>query len=201
MYDFLQMPYSGLRNSGPSGLLHGFSNGSLSLIRNLSAGTITSLTSFAAFVSRNMDILSCDQFHMARQDQLRHHAAEASFGSGLLQVSSSFLITIMGAIGGLAEQPLQTMHTSDSLIKGVSKGLIGLVTKPVGAVAELLNQTGQGLLKITGGTNRVPSSELRLQRRALNKEFARFSISFTKCVWKLIATSPVDSQASPGLGN
>ena len=40
--DFLQMPYRGLRLSGATGLLDGFSNGSLSLIRNLSAGTITS---------------------------------------------------------------------------------------------------------------------------------------------------------------
>ena len=64
VYDFLQMPYRGLREYGPGGLLRGFSNGSLSLIRNLSSGTITSLTSFASFVSRNMDILSFDPHHL-----------------------------------------------------------------------------------------------------------------------------------------
>ncbi len=74
----------------------------------------------------------------------------------------------------------------------MSKGLIGLVTKPVGAVAELVNQTGQGLLRFTG-VNRIPTDELRLQRRALNKEFSRFSISVTKCLWKFIQTS--DSRA------
>ena len=193
VYDFLQMPYRGLRDQGPSGLLQGFSNGSVSLIRNLSAGTITSLTSFASFVSRNMDILSFDPYHLARQEQARHQVSD-SFGNGLLQVSSSFIISIMGAIGGLAEQPLQSVHNSDSILKGVSKGLLGFVTKPVGAVAELVNQTGQGLLKITG-VNRVPPSELRLQRRALNKEFSRFSISSTKCLWKLISTS-MDSSNS-----
>ena len=94
----------------------------------------------------------------------------------------------MGAIGGLVEQPIQSVHNSDSIIKGVSKGLIGLVTKPVGAVADLVNQTGQGLLRITG-VNRIPTSELRLQRTALNKEFARYSISTTKCLWKFIQTN------------
>ena len=94
----------------------------------------------------------------------------------------------MGAIGGLAEQPIQSVHNSDSLIKGVSKGLLGLVTKPVGAVAELVNQTGQGLLRFTD-VNRIPTDELRLQRRALNKEFSRFSISMTKCLWKFIQSS------------
>lgn len=77
------------------------------------------------------------------------------------------------------------MQDSDSFIKGVSKGIIGLVTKPVGAVAELVNQTGQGFLRITG-VNRIPPSEHRLQRRALNKEFSRYSISMVKCLWKLI---------------
>jgi hypothetical protein len=64
--DFVRMPYRGLREHGPSGFLVGFSSGSLSLIRNLSAGTITSLTSFASFLSRNMDILSMDPYHSCK---------------------------------------------------------------------------------------------------------------------------------------
>ncbi len=62
------------------------------------------------------------------------------------------------------------------------------MTKPVGAVAELVNQTGQGILRVTG-VSRIPSSELRLQRRALNKEFSRFNISMVKCLRKLILSS------------
>jgi hypothetical protein len=120
------MPYQGLRESGASGLVHGFSTGFLSLVQNLSAGTITSLTSFASFVSRNMDILSFDPSHLARQEKLRHQSSMS-----ILQVSSSFLITIMGAIGGLANQPIVSIQESDSILKGVSKGIIGLVTKPV----------------------------------------------------------------------
>lgn len=125
--------------------------------------------------------------NIERQEKLRHQSSTDSFGTGLLQVSSSFIITIMGAIGGLAEQPLQSVHNSDSLIKGVSKGLIGLITKPVGAVAELVNQTGQGILRMTG-SNLLPPIELRLERKAINKEFSRYSISKTKCLWKLISS-------------
>ena len=146
VYDFIKLPYRGLRDHGPTGFISGLSNGSLSLFRNLSAGTITSLTSFATFVSRNMDLLSFDQQHQARQEQLRHQIPE-SFPNALLHVSTSFIISLMGAVGGLAEQPIQSVHNSSSLIKGVSKGIIGFVTKPVGAVAELVNQTGQGILR------------------------------------------------------
>lgn len=122
LYDFLFMPYTGLRASGANGLLSGLSNGSLSLLRNLSSGTITSLTSFASFVSRNMDILSFDTNHLMRQDQLRHQilspGSDTTGSNVILNVSSSFIITIMGAIGGLAEQPIQSIYNSESLIKG-----------------------------------------------------------------------------------
>ena len=112
VFDFIRMPYQGMRESGASGLIHGFSNGFLSLVQNLSAGTITSLTSFASFVSRNMDILSFDPSHLARQERLRHQQS-----TSILEVSSSFLITIMGAIGGLANQPIVSIQESDSIIK------------------------------------------------------------------------------------
>ena len=117
-----------------------------------------------------------DPQHIARQEQLRYSdanaGAEKPLTASLLQISSSFIITIMGAVGGLAGQPLQSvLHNGDeSFLVGVSKGIIGLVTKPVGAVAELVNQTGQGLLGRITGVHRIPTSELRMQRRALNKK-------------------------------
>jgi hypothetical protein len=192
IYDFFKLPYNGLRTNGPQGFIYGLTNGSISLIHNMSAGTITSLTSLASFVSRNMDILSMDPHHLARQENLRYSITTSSNQStsmNLVKVTSGFILSIMGAIGGLAEQPIQSVHNSDSIIKGFSKGIIGLVTKPVGAVAEVINQTGQNFLRVTG-VNRLPSTELRLQRQALHKSFSRFPISITKCEWKLIATSP-----------
>lgn len=102
VYDFLRLPYRGLRDSGPTGFIQGFSHGTLSLIKNLSAGTITSITSFSSFVSRNMDILSFDPDHLARQEQLRHQLINDQFsGNSLVQISSGFIISIMGALGGL----------------------------------------------------------------------------------------------------
>jgi vacuolar protein sorting-associated protein 13B len=122
LYDFVLMPYRGMRSGGAQGLLGGLTSGSLSLVRNMSSGSITSLTAFAAFVSRNMDLLSCDQNHLVRQDQLRHELSSLSTvghsPNFLLNASASFVITIMGAIGGLAEQPMHSLVNSESLIKG-----------------------------------------------------------------------------------
>lgn len=79
-------------------------------------------------------------------------------------------------------------------MKGVSKGIIGLVTKPVGAVAELVNQTGQGLLRITG-VNRLPPNEHRLERRAFNRRFSLFTMSSTKLHAKLLHPNQQQQQS------
>ena len=61
-------------------------------------------------------------------------------------------------MAGIADQPLQSMQrrpgdsdrtssvtrTAAGFISGVGKGLIGVVTKPVGGAAELVSQTGKG---------------------------------------------------------
>lgn len=180
IYDLVNLPYSGLCQNGLFGLISGVKNGSVSLLLNMSAGTITSLTSFASFVSRNMDLLSFDPDHLARQEELRHQMQQ----NGPLQITTSFFISLIGAVGGLAEQPLQSIQNSDSLVKGFSKGLIGLVTKPVGAVAELVNQTGDGLLRVTGMKD-IPTKEQRLYR-PLNLSFNTFEMSAEKFIKKLV---------------
>ena len=57
-----------------------------------------------------------------------------------------------GAIGGLAHQPMQALMndgvTPGSVVGGVGKGLVGIVTKPIGGAADLLVHTGHGLLQV-----------------------------------------------------
>lgn len=69
-----------------------------------------------------------------------------------------------GAVAGLADQPLQVLmstseageieegagRTTRKVVGGVSRALVGAVTKPIGGVAELVSQTGLGLLHGTG---------------------------------------------------
>ena len=48
-----------------------------------------------------MDILSFDPDHLARQEMIRHQMPFDSFGNSLVQISTGFIISIMGALGGL----------------------------------------------------------------------------------------------------
>lgn len=63
------------------------------------------------------------------------------------------MVCVAGAIAGIADQPIQGVLSSQLLsdnslasgfVTGVGKGLVGVVTKPIGGAAEFLSQTGQG---------------------------------------------------------
>lgn len=67
------------------------------------------------------------------------------------------MLSVLGAVAGIADQPLQGLFRAESvgdatsgLITGVGKGLIGVVTKPLSGAMELVSQTGQGILQGTG---------------------------------------------------
>jgi len=65
-------------------------------------------------------------------------------------------------LAGIADQPLQVFTraqtgdcatvsgTATGLVSGISKGLIGVVTKPIGGAAEFVSQTSLGLLHHVG---------------------------------------------------
>lgn len=60
-------------------------------------------------------------------------------------------------MAGVADQPMQELFRAGSVreatsgvVTGVGKGLIGVVTKPLGGAMELVSQTGQGILQGTG---------------------------------------------------
>ena len=142
----------------------GVSHGSASLVKHLSAGTLTSMTNFASSVSRNLDVLSLDQEHCQRNEVVRR-ARPQGFGQGLTNGLSGIGLSLLGAVGGIAHHPLRAfLDTQEgeagqraaaaglttSLVTGVARGLVGIVVKPLGGAAELVAQTGQGLLHGTG---------------------------------------------------
>ena len=153
--DFISLPYRGIFN-GPWSFVGGLTSGSTSLVKHLSAGTLTSVTNFASSVSRNLDRLSLDDDHCKRNEMTRRHRPQG-LSQGLANGLSGIGISLLGAISGVAHHPIQAWIDADSprhvptgVVTGVARGLVGVVTKPLGGAAELVAQTGQGLLHGTG---------------------------------------------------
>ncbi|CAF1003428.1 unnamed protein product, partial [Didymodactylos carnosus] len=154
VYDMIHMPYIGMRH-GPSGFMSGVSDGATSLLKHLSLGTLTSVTSFANSIARNMDRLAMDNEHSTRNEETRRQLP-IGMTEGMLQGLELLSLSLLGAVAGLAEQPMQSFRnrhrgqTTTTVLSGVGKGLVGIVAKPVGGVAQLISQTGQGILYGSG---------------------------------------------------
>ena len=159
--DLLSLPYEGLTRS-PGMFILGMGQGMASFLRQSSSGALTSITNLAHSVARNMERLSMDQDHVMYQDQLRQERTSTHFAAGMALGVSSLGLSLMSAVAGLVEQPMQSvqqMEESDRaapiILKGIGKGLIGVVTKPVGGAMELISKTGQGIMSRTGLANKL----------------------------------------------
>ncbi|XP_055922999.1 intermembrane lipid transfer protein VPS13B [Eupeodes corollae] len=150
--DFVSMPVQGLLR-GPWGFVVGVTQGSASLLRNVTAGTLNSVSKLAASVSRNLDRLTLDPEHIQRTEALRRCRPQG-FTEGFTQGITGLGISILGAVGGIARHTLEARTTSE-VVTGMGKGIVGAFTKPISGAAELVALTGQGVLH-TVGFNAMP---------------------------------------------
>ena len=158
LYNFVSLPYEGLTR-GPGFFLMGLGQGFTSLISSVSGGVLRSVTNFATSIAENMERLSLDPDHTSYQETLRQGQRSSHLGSSLFSGASSFGMSLMSAIAGVVDQPMQGIHRTEQqgvrgytqgMLTGVGKGLLGVVTKPIGGAFQLVSQTGHGLLKTTG---------------------------------------------------
>lgn len=141
------MPIQGLFR-GPWGFFVGISQGSVSLFRNITAGTLNSVTKLAVSVSRNLDRLTLDEEHLQRTEALRRSRPQG-VTQGLSRGLTGLGINLLGAIGGLSRHTLEARSTV-GVVTGLGKGLFGAIAKPISGAADLVALTGQGMLHSVG---------------------------------------------------
>ena len=189
--DLISLPYEGLTRS-PGLFILGIGHGAMSFVRNFSTGALTSITNFASSVARNMERLSMDTEHASYQDQKRKEQPTTHFTSGVSTGVSSFGLSLISAVAGIVDQPMQSFQRIDesssalgatrSVLAGVGKGLIGVVTKPVGGAMELVSHTGQGIMH---GTGLIP----KLRHKSIGQQLEIFTQPLIKSEFNLTITS------------
>lgn len=116
-------------------------------MRHVTAGTLESVTKLASSVARNLDRLTMDEEHLRRTEEQRRMRPQG-VTQGFLQGLTGLGISLLGAVGGIAHHPLQSVMAAGasprSLAAGVGLGLVGVFTKPLSGAAELVALTGQG---------------------------------------------------------
>ncbi|XP_077301620.1 intermembrane lipid transfer protein VPS13B-like [Arctopsyche grandis] len=146
--DLVREPCRGLMR-GPWGFVVGMTHGSASLLKHLTQGTVESMSMVMGSVARNLDRLSLDEDHMRRTERARRHRPD-----GLVQALTRGLqglgLSLLGAIGGIAHEALVVGYEKGgspvAVAAGLTRGLMGVITKPLSATADFLALTGQGLL-------------------------------------------------------
>ena len=140
------------------------------------------MTNFASSVSRNLDRLSLDTEHCQRNELFRREKPQG-IGQGLANGLSGVGISLLGAIGGLAHHPINALLEQGlspaGLAGGLTRGLVGVVTKPLGGAAELVAQTGQGLLLGTGWSKPLKPRFVSLQLNYLTPNSGNSLFNFT----------------------
>ncbi|XP_071444845.1 intermembrane lipid transfer protein VPS13B-like [Hetaerina americana] len=182
--DFLHLPLAGILQ-GPWGFVLGVIHGSASLMKHITAGTVNSVTMLAASVARNLDQLTLDEEHRRWSEEVRRRPPKG-VAQGLLRGLTGLGISLLGAVGGIVYHPMQSMvnEGSQSLVSGVGKGLVGVITKPLSGAAELVALTGQGLLHGTGWAS------LPMPRQSpLLETISDSSDSQLKYIWKILPLS------------
>ncbi|XP_046401566.1 vacuolar protein sorting-associated protein 13B [Ischnura elegans] len=183
--DFLHLPLAGILQ-GPWGFVLGVLHGSASLMKHITAGTVTSVTMLASSVARNLDQLTLDEEHRKWSEEVRRRPPKG-VAQGLLRGLTGLGISLLGAVGGIVYHPMQSMvneGSQGSIVSGVGKGLVGVITKPLSGAAELVALTGQGLLHGTGWSN------LPLPRQPpLIETINDSSDSQLKYIWKILPLS------------
>ena len=189
--DLVSLPYEGLTRS-PGLFILGIGHGTMSFVRQFSTGALTSITNFASSIARNMEHLSMDSEHASYQDQKRKEQPTTHFTSGVSTGVSSFGLSLISAVAGIVDQPMQSFQHIDesssalsatrSVLAGVGKGLIGVVTKPVGGAMELVSHTGQGIMHGTG-------LMAKLKHRSVGEQLETFTQPLVKSEFRLTAAN------------
>ncbi|XP_008197902.1 intermembrane lipid transfer protein VPS13B isoform X1 [Tribolium castaneum] len=183
--DFINLPYRGLIQ-GPWAFLTGVTHGSASLMKHVTAGTLQSVTKLASSVARNLDRLTLDEEHLRRTEEQRRQKPQG-VTQGFMQGLTGLGISLLGAVGGIAHHPLQSIMADGasprSLAAGVGLGLVGVLTKPLSGAAELVALTGQGLLQ-GAGWNPLPQPRSDLVKNLNLLD----SNSMLKYEWKLLSS-------------
>lgn len=179
LHDLIALPYEGLTR-GPGFFVLGLGQGMTSLLSSISGGVLQSVTNFASGLAANIERLSLDPDHIDYQEMLRQRGQRSEYvGAGLLAGVSSFGMSVMSAVAGVVEQPFQSVQQVEeetvtgytkSIMVGVGKGLLGIVTKPVGGALQLVSQTGQGIISAVGF-----NSQPQLRRTLIEKWCGRLN--------------------------
>lgn len=171
--DFVLEPVKGFQRSvqemDATYLMDGVARGTVSLARHTFSGIADSAASITETFSKNMTVLTLDRRYAQKRDRgenLRHQTdinVALGLGSGVQKLALGFVEGVTGVV----QAPMRGAEKRgfEGFAKGIGKGLLGLLVKPVIGLSDGITDVMigvKGSMEGAGGPHNVP---LQLQIR------------------------------------
>ena len=165
--DIFYEPYQGfVMSDRPQELGIGIAKGTASFVKKTVFGFSDSISKVTGSVSKGLSVATMDkQFQDSRRiTRARNRPKHALYG---VQQGGMALISSLGSgVEGLARQPFEGAEREGAagFFKGVGKGVLGLVTKPVIGVFDLASNVSEGIRNTTTVFDDTGLEKVRLAR-------------------------------------
>jgi hypothetical protein len=151
--DFVLEPVRGFQRSvqemDASYLVDGVARGTLSLARHTVGGFADSAAMLTETFSKNMTVLTLDRRYAQKRDrgEMLRGAADVNVASGLGSGVQKLVTGFLDGVTGVVKAPIRGAEKRglEGFAKGVGKGLLGLLVKPIIGISDGLTDVMIGV--------------------------------------------------------
>ncbi|GMK58122.1 hypothetical protein CspeluHIS016_0501540 [Cutaneotrichosporon spelunceum] len=164
--DFFYEPYQGFVMHGNRDIGVGIARGATSLAKKTVFGITDSMTKFTSSIGKGLSAATLDQEYQTkrRMAQRRNKPKHALYG--VAAGATAFADSVTSAFEGVAAMPMEGAEKGGAVgfVRGVGKGFVGLVTKPVVGVMDFISASTEGIRNTTTVFDTNTIDRVRLPR-------------------------------------
>ncbi|KAF9270221.1 DUF1162-domain-containing protein [Marasmius fiardii PR-910] len=164
--DIFYEPFNGAVMHGNSELGIGIAKGAASFVKKTVFGLSDSMTKFTSSVGKGLSSATFDSEYQARRrmTQRRNRPRHAIYG--VTAGGEALASSVASAMEGVLMKPIEGAESEGAFgfFKGMGKGLVGAVTKPVVGVFDLASNVSEGIRNTTTVFDSPERDRVRLPR-------------------------------------
>jgi len=186
--DFFYEPARGLVKS-PQDFGRGVAKGSLSLLKNTFGGFLGAASKITGSVGKAAAFLSMDDKFIASQQRTAQQQP-TNAASGVVSGLQSGVNGLFAGVTGIVLDPIKGAQREGvgGFLKGVGKGLVGVVAKPTAGLIDMTSQTMRGF------SNSATDQEAKIVHRVRKQRYIDPSGAIT--VYNAKQAEEADQRAS-----
>lgn len=164
--DIFYEPYQGLVMHGNKELGLGIARGASSFVKKTVFGLTDSVSKVTGSIGKGLAAATMDKEFQSRRRMTRFRNKPRHALYGITAGANSFFTSVASGFEGLALRPLEGAEQGGAggFLKGVGKGLVGAITKPVVGVFDLASNVTEGMRNTTMVFDQNDIDRVRLPR-------------------------------------